>query len=253
MPGQARAATVALMDDRFEALSTSHYLMLALFVAGIPVLIRQGRRVRGTSAEERSRRVFSIAIIATALPLQVLQLLPGDWSLDTSLPLHLCDLAWLVTAYALWTRRPWACALTCYWGLTLTSQALVTPSLSQAFPHPRFIGYWTMHVLVVWAALYLTAALRVRPSWRLFGSTIGLTIGWMVAVMAFNVTTGTNYGYLNGKPGSGSLLDLLGPWPWYVVSEVVLVSAVWALITLPWTAAGRRAAAGDAARSPALT
>jgi uncharacterized membrane protein YwaF len=30
------------------------------------------------------------------------------------------------------------------------------------------------------------------------------------------------------------MLDLLGPWPWYLLSELVLGAAAWALITWPW-------------------
>ena len=43
----------------------------------------------------------------------------------------------------------------------------------------------------------------------------------------------TNYGYFNGKP-DGTVLDYLGPWPWYVLAEVAIVAGIWALITLPW-------------------
>ena len=235
------------MDAQFEAFGTSHYLMLALFVVGIPVLVWHGRRVRDTAAENRSRRVFSVGIVATAVPLQLFQFLPGDWDFDTSLPLQLCDFAWVAAAYGLWTRRAWACALTYYWGLTLTSQALVTPGLAQNFPHPRFIGYWAMHLFVVWAAIYLTAGLRVRPSWKLLGSTIGLTVVWAVSVMSFNFAFDTNYGFLNAKPSTASILDLLGPWPWYVVTEIALVSVIWSLITLPWTT--RRSDAGSSSSS----
>lgn len=238
------------MDSRFDAFGTSHVLMLALFVLLVPVVVLVGRRVRGTDVEERSRRVLAVAIVATAVPLQVLQLLPGDWDFDTSLPLQLCDLAWMVAAYALWTRRPWAAALTYYWGLTLTSQAMLTPALVQDFPHPRFIGFWVMHLLVVWAAIYLTAGLGIRPAWRHYATTVGVTAVWAITMMAFNTAFDSNYGYLNAKPGTGSALDLLGPWPWYVVTEVAIVAVAWALITLPWRGlpafSAPRAAAGSA-------
>ncbi len=222
------------MDSRFDAFGTSHVLMLTLFVLLVPVVVLLGRRVRGTDVEERSRRVLAVAIVATAVPLQVLQLLPGDWNFDTSLPLQLCDLAWMVAAYALWTRRPRAAALTYYWGLTLTSQAMLTPALVQDFPHPRFIGFWVMHLLVVWAAIYLTIGLGIRPTWRHYATTVGVTAVWVVTMMAFNTAFDSNYGYLNAKPGTGSALDLLGPWPWYVLTEIAVVAVTWALITLPW-------------------
>ena len=36
------------------------------------------------------------------------------------------------------------------------------------------------------------------------------------------------------------VLDVLGPWPVYVVAEMVIVMVGWALITLPWTGLVRR-------------
>ena len=55
-----------------------------------------------------------------------------------------------------------------------------------------------------------------------------------MGVYLFNVVAGTNYGFLNEKPSTGSLLDYLGPWPTYVVAEVAIVAVVWALMTWPW-------------------
>lgn len=129
--------------------------MLGIILAGSVFLeaIARRRPARlGTFA-----RVFAVVIVAYQAPLLVCELLPGQWTLGESLPLQLCDLAWPVAVYALWTRRQWAYALVYYWGLTLVPQAITTTALNAPdFPNPSFLQFWGQHVLVVWAAVYLT-------------------------------------------------------------------------------------------------
>jgi hypothetical integral membrane protein (TIGR02206 family) len=229
--------------DRFTAYGTSHQVALAVLLAGIVVIVLFGRRQRGTPLAERLGRVFAVAVLAVTLPLQVLYFTPGYWDLQKTLPLQLCDLASMVAVYALWTRRRWAAAVTYFWGLTLTSQAMLTPDLAADFPDPVFLLFWAMHLLVVWAAVYVVWGLGLAPTWRTYGVAVAVTAVWAVTVFTFNVLAGTNYGYLNGKPAARSALDLLGPWPWYVLAEIAIVAVFWALITWPW--AGRARAGAD--------
>jgi hypothetical integral membrane protein (TIGR02206 family) len=223
-------------DGVVDPFTGQHLLLLLLFAAGLVAVVRWGRAHRGTEAEVRRRRGFAVLTALVALTMQAYQLTPDDFSLATSLPLALCDVATVATVVALWTRNPRAAAFTYYVGLSLTIQGVVTPSLAEEFPHPRFFGFWALHFLVVWAAAYLTWGLGLRPTWRLYGSTVALTVTWAVAAYCFNVVAGTNYGYLNEKPSSASLLDLLGPWPWYVLAEIAIILVFWAVVmTWPWT------------------
>ena len=223
------------LATRFETMGPSHLVMLAVFVAGLVPAALLGRRMLRTGRAATASRTAALVGLVVTVPLQAIDFLPGRFDLQTTLPLQLCDLALVVSVIALWTRHPVAVACTYYWGLTLTVQAILTPALAHDFPDPKFLAFWTMHLVIIWAAVYLTWGLGIRPTWRTYTTTVGLTLVWMVAAFTFNVAVGTNYGFLNRKPGTGSALDLLGPWPWYVVMEVVIVATVWALMTWPWT------------------
>lgn len=220
--------------DRFQPYGPSHLVVLAICVVGIVVVILGGRHLRGRLAEAGVNRTFAVAILVVAIPLQLLQLLPEEWDLQTSLPFQLSDLAWMFAVHALWTRSRLTATVTYLWGTTLTTQAMLTPDIESKFPEPRFLMFWALHVLVVWAAFYVVPGLRILPTWTTYTRTVGITLGWAVAVMIFNAVADTNYGYLNGKPASSSILDLFPAWPVYVPIEIALVAAVWALITWPW-------------------
>lgn len=242
-----------LADGRFEAFSTQHHLLLVVFVVGVVGMVVWGRRHRDTPREQRGRRVFAVAVAVVAVLMQAYQLTPGDFDVGTSLPLHLSDLASVVAVVALWSRSWRATAFVYYVGLTLSMQGVLTPSLGEMFPHPRFFGFWALHFAVPWAAVYLTWGLGIRPSWRGLRFAVGATLVWAVTAFCFNLVAGTNYGYLNRKPPSASLLDFFGPWPVYVVVVVVVLCTTWALLlTWPWQwGAGHRG--GESRRGPRPT
>jgi len=235
--------------DRFQAWSGQHLVILVLFALGLVAAAWWGRSHRDTPLELPARRGLAVALAAVALSMQAYQLTPGDFDTGTSLPLQLSDLATVSSVVALWGRGFRSTAFTYYVGLTLTTQAILTPSLAEAFPHPRYFGFWALHLLVVWSAVYLTWGLGIRPSWRGYRFAITVALVWAASMLVFNAVTGTNYGYLNRLPPSASLLDYLGPWPWYVVAEVAILATFWAVVlTWPWTRARPETAAGPRSR-----
>jgi hypothetical integral membrane protein (TIGR02206 family) len=195
------------------------------------LLVRVGRRQTDAQSRTLGRVLGAVTALIYAAVLIYSFIPPSRWSL----PLQLTDLATAAGAYALWSQRHWAVALTYYWGLVLSVQALISPVLrGPDFPHYQFLAFWAIHLLVVWAAIYLTWGRGFRPTWRDYRFVACVTLAWAVITMAFNAHAGTNYGFLNRKPGTASLLDLFGPWPLYVLVASVLIAIVWALMTWPW-------------------
>jgi hypothetical integral membrane protein (TIGR02206 family) len=234
-----------LAGGRLQVFGPEHLLMLGIFALGCPTALLLGRRLP-PRVEPSVRRTTGLVILVVCGPFEVVDWLRdvGHW--QTSLPLQISDFAWLVAGVALLTGSAGWSALLYYWGLTLSLQGVLTPDLADVFPDPQFFGYWVRHLSPVWAAVYLVGA-GVGPTWRGYRFVLALTTLWAATVMMLNARFGSNYGYLNAKPVTHSLLDFLGPWPWYVLVEAVLIIVGWALLTWPWN---RRAVLPRERRSP---
>lgn len=234
--GRAYAGGVSVhAQPVFVPYGPSHWAVLAFLTVVALGLVWLGRQLSEQSATAIARG-FAVVILGFQIPMLAYAARPSHWNVADSLPLHVCDLAWMTAAYALWTRQPWAFALTYYWGLTLTPQAMLTPALDAPdFPNIEFIRFWGQHCLVVSAAVFLTWGLGMRPNWRSFRIAVTATLIWGVLIVGFNSLTGANYGFLNAKPSNPSLLDLMGGWPWYLGVELIVGLVAWWLVTWPWT------------------
>jgi hypothetical integral membrane protein (TIGR02206 family) len=220
----------------FSAYGPSYWAAIAVFAIGSVLLVWVGRR----QTEPQARRLGrALGLLTAAIYVSAFVYLLIQPDVVWAVPLRLTDLATVAAAYALWSQRHWAFALTYYWGLVLSAQALISPVLeSPDFPHYEFLAFWAIHLLVVWAAIYLTWGRGMRPNWRSYRFVVVVSAAWAVITLTFNSIAGTNYGFLNRKPETASLLDLMGPWPVYVLIATILILIVWALMTWPWQRAG---------------
>ena len=157
---------------------------------------------------------------------------PGS-TLPSSLPLQLCDVAILVAAAALWTRRPRLVELTYFWGLAGSLQALLTPDLPQHFPTYPYLQYYLAHGGVVVAALFLVAGLGLRPPRFAAVRVAGITVAYAAGVGVVDWLTGADYMYLRAKPPAPTLLDVMGPWPWYVLAAAAVAVLLLAILEVP--------------------
>lgn len=222
---------------QFTMYGPSHWAVIAVFAIGSALLVWIGRRQTASQARCLGR-LLGVLTAAIYVVVLVHSLIPP--AIGRSVPLDLTDLATVTAAYAFWSQRHWAFALTYYWGLVLSTQALISPVLTGPdFPGYRFLGFWSIHLLVVWAAIYLTWGRRIRPNWRSYRIAVVVTLAWATVTFTFNRIAGTDYGFLTAKPRTPSLLDVLGPWPVYLLTAAALIFTVWALMTWPWVRSAR--------------
>jgi hypothetical integral membrane protein (TIGR02206 family) len=153
-----------------------------------------------------------------------------------------------VTAWALVTARPFALELAYFLGLAGSGMALLTPDVGAEFPSWAAAPFFLTHGGVVAAVLFLAWSGAFRPRRGAWWKVFLWVNAYAAAVALFDARFGTNYMYLREKPASASLLDVLGPWPWYVLAAEPVALVLLLALDAPFRVARAREARGQAAR-----
>ena len=159
----------------------------------------------------------------------------GRWTIQTMLPLHLCSLLVWLGALMLVTRSYRIYEFMYFMGIGGAIQALATPGLGNfGFPHFMFFQYFTSHGLIVTSAIYMTVVEGFRPTWRSLVSVFVWMNLYAAAIFFLNTAIGSNYLMINSKPETPSLLDLLPPWPVYILYMELIGIVTMLLLYLPF-------------------
>lgn len=224
------------MPDRFHPFSADHFGALGVGFSVLGLLLWFG-----TQSPRRRNLVAAVlaGICLLAWPMSQIAWMmhPAPKSLENILPLHLCDVAAIVAGFALLTRHPTLCALTYFWGLAATIQALLTPNVSMGFPHLPYLMFFTHHFAIVGAALFLPIVDGWKPKRPHFRAVLEVylwSLGYLAVAMSVNRWLGTNFGFASRPPENPSLIDYLGPWPWYLVGMQALAIVFFQALTLPF-------------------
>jgi hypothetical integral membrane protein (TIGR02206 family) len=202
--------------------SGEHIAALLATAIAAAVLIA-GARLRGRRWAVPVARALGASMITAYLVEQLTYALRGTWTARFNLPLQLTDVVTLVSVGALW--RPEVALLvelSYFWAFSASVQAILTPDLGRPFPDVLYFTYFATHSGAVLAACLLVLGCRRVPrpgaAWRVYAITVAFAA---VAAIA-TLLTGGNYMFLRHKPARGSLLDAMGPWPWYIVAGAAL-------------------------------
>jgi len=221
--------------------SFEHILTVTVSAAVITVLVTSAR-MRPGAWTVPAARALAILIAVNELSWFAVEWWEGVFNLQNDLPLHLCDVAALIAVAALWTRRQLLVELTYFWGIAGTANGVLTPDIGDHFPTYPFFQYFIQHAAIPGAALFLVVGLRIYPRQWAAVRVFGLSVGLLVLDAFANLLTNGNYLFLRSVPPGSNVLDLLGPWPWYIVGAALLAGVIFAVLELPFRIVDRERA-----------
>lgn len=220
--------------DAFHPFTPHHWFSSIAFASIALTLVYLGGKLRDTPRELAIRG----AIVGAMLISQTLMLAywaePARFTWAESMPLHMCDIvAWMIP-FALITRARWISTIVFFWGLGLTTQAFIQPTLLHGIRHGVYWFFWTQHAGILLGGLYIWWVDGYRPRVKdlAFVAALSALAGATTALV--NWQTGWSYFFTGpSTPENETLIDHLGPWPlrvlWMWLISVSIMSALLAL------------------------
>ena len=218
----------------FKLFGVPHLVALGIFVSVNIALIAVGQRYP-VAWRTPTRIALAVVLVGQEIVMHVWRIATGTWDRREHLPFHLCSLAVWLGAAMLITKNYRIYEFAYLLGLPGALQGVLTPDAGRyGYPHFRFFQALLSHSLIVTAAIYMTTAEGLRPVPM---SLVRVMIGgnlYMLILYPINRALGSNYAFVNRKPDTASLLDLLPKWPWYILYIELIGAAMALLLYLPF-------------------
>ena len=148
----------------------------------------------------------------------LLEILAGTFDMKIHLPFQLCRVANILIPFIMIYKSDRVYQIIYFWGMSGVFQGLITPDIINDFPHFHFFRFWVGHDGMIIALVYATVVYGMRPKVESIKSAfIALNLFLLVSILA-NFILDANYFWICEKPPMPSLLDYLGPWPWYILA-----------------------------------
>lgn len=230
----------------FQAYGPAHLWMIVLTAVVVAVMVAVGRR-RGPDAPVAGWELCLALTMLLSWPASFFSWWrDGTLSVENAYPLHLCNLSAFLAGIVLLGRWPRLSAILYFWGVVGAAQAIFTPALDAGFPRHSFFAFFFLHGGIIATAVYVVFGRGLLPSYGQVWEAVAWLVVYLFLVYPINRILGTNYGFLVRKPPTGSLLDYLGPWPWYILSTLLIAIIGFHLVYLPVLLVTRRRRSGRA-------
>ena len=211
--------------NSFELFGLSHWTAILIFIFLLIFLPFYSKSHLSINQQKSLGNILGFLIFINFPIWVLLEFIGGSFDVKLHLPLHLCRFANLLLPFVMLRRNEFLFQILFYWGLSGMFQAIITPDIVQDFPHFHYFRFFIGHHLMIVALMYVIIVYKMKPTIEgLKNSFFGLNLFLVIAFLA-NILLDANYFWIMEKPPTGSLLDYMGPWPWYILTAEFLALA----------------------------
>lgn len=224
---------MTLAYSPFIMWSGTHLLTLLVIALVITVFLYTGRHL-SKSGRNTLCKTLAWIVLGFYLFEYIWRFTHDTWShiISDELPLHFCSVMAILCFIALWWEPRWARSLVYFGVLSASIQGLLTPAISYGFPKIDFFIFFISHGLLLLSALTIPLLTDWKAKAKDPLRSVLLMNAYLIIIHPINMLLGSNYGYTMSGP-AGSILENLGPAPWYYLWLELPALGLFYLMYLP--------------------
>ncbi|QNE65342.1 YwaF family protein [Fusobacterium hwasookii] len=218
------------MEDKFVLFSNEHLITMGIGFASYILLVFLGFF---TEKKTAFAKIIAIAVLGIKIAEILFRHYYYGETVAQLLPLHLCPIVIILSIFMMFFHSEVIFQPVYFWSIGAFF-AIIMPEIRDGMSNFASQSFFITHFFILFSTAYAFVHFRFRPTRAGFLCSFLLLVTLAFVMYFVNNKLGTNYLYVNHPPVTKSLMDFMGPWPYYIFSLAGIDIAISFFMYLPF-------------------
>ncbi|CKG92694.1 Predicted integral membrane protein [Fusobacterium polymorphum] len=218
------------MEDKFILFSNEHLITVGIGFISCILLVFLGFF---TEKKATFAKIVAIAVLGVKIAELLFRHHYYGETVAELLPLHLCPIVIILSIFMMFFHSEVLFQPVYFWSIG-EFFAILMPDIRDGMSNFASQSFFITHFFILFSTAYAFVHFRFRPTKVGFLCSFLLLVTLAFIMYFVNNKLGTNFLYVNHPPVTKSLMDFMGPWPYYIFSLAGIDIAISFFMYLPF-------------------
>ena len=218
------------MEDKFILFSNEHLITVGIGFISCILLVFLGFF---TEKKATFAKIVAIAVLGVKIAELLFRHHYYGETVAELLPLHLCPIVIILSIFMMFFHSEVLFQPVYFWSIGAFF-AILMPDIRDGMSNFASQSFFITHFFILFSTAYAFVHFRFRPTKAGFLCSFLLLVTLAFIMYFVNNKLGTNFLYVNHPPVTKSLVDFMGPWPYYIFSLAGIDIAISFFMYLPF-------------------
>ena len=218
------------MEDKFILFSNEHLITVGIGFISCILLVFLGFF---TEKKATFAKIVAIAVLGIKIAELLFRHHYYGETVAELLPLHLCPIVIILSIFMMFFHSEVLFQPVYFWSIGAFF-AILMPDIRDGMSNFASQSFFITHFFILFSTAYAFVHFRFRPTKAGFLCSFLLLVTLAFIMYFVNNKLGTNFLYVNHPPVTKSLMDFMGPWPYYIFSLAGIDIAISFFMYLPF-------------------